>query len=564
MRPAILKVSYWVATVAAVVLTGAVWFRVTVPSGPSAKRSDDLTTAALAPAEAPVAPPAPALVALRTMLPQIAARADATDRAAMSEFYGARSGTLLWVSESGFTDKATAVLAEIRKADDWGLNAHDFALPQLAGSSPTPEAQAEAEITLTLAVLKYARFARGGRLSDPARVSKLFDVRPPLRAPKLVLADIASADAPDAYLRGLHPKHEQFVKLRELLMKLRGGAEDDADIAYGANLQTAVAGLQSAPRRLSAKTAADIDLVLVNMERWRWMPVDLGALYVWNNVPEFMTRVLKSGKIINSDRIVAGQPAWPTPIFSADMKTIVFHPSWGVPDGIKRKELLPLLRNSSSGGLIGLFTGTQSSRAVLEAHKLQAYYNGRPVDPNQVNWNSANIGAYDFRQPPGPTNVLGAVKFLFPNKHDVYMHDTPDRSLFSREFRGLSHGCMRVGDPRRLAEVLLAEDKGWAKEKVQSLFRGGTTDVALDTPIPVHNTYFTAMVDYQGNLRNFGDLYGLDARLGKALLKRSVRFETRSFDGEVAAIQQEERRNRTSQPSATPTLADVVSDIFSP
>ena len=186
---------------------------------------------------------------------------------------------------------------------------------------------------------------------------------------------------------------------------------------------------------------------------------------------------------------------------------------------------MPLLRNSSRGDLIGLFTGAQSSRAVLEQHKLQAYYQGRPIDPNQVDWSSANIGAYDFRQPPGPTNVLGAIKFMFPNKHDVYMHDTPERDLFARSFRGLSHGCMRVADPRRLAAVLLAQDKGWSEQQVGSLLNGGTREVELTTRIPVHMTYFTAMVDGQGNLRTFGDLYGLDTRMGASLFgkKSSVR-----------------------------------------
>jgi murein L,D-transpeptidase YcbB/YkuD len=248
------------------------------------------------------------------------------------------------------------------------------------------------------------------------------------------------------------------------------------------------------------------------------------------------------------------------------MKTIVFHPSWGVPDGIKRKELLPQLRNSSGGGLFGLFTGAPSSQAVLDAHRLQAYYQGRPIDPNQVDWSSANIGAYDFRQPPGPTNVLGAVKFMFPNKHDVYMHDTPERRLFARSFRGLSHGCMRVGNPRRLAEVLLAEDKGWPAEKVASLFGGGSQEVELTSHIPVHVTYFTAMVDYQGKLRTFGDLYGLDARIGAALLGRKVRFETPRYDAEAMAGAEPDRRvpARQSRVSGAGNIADAIADIFSP
>jgi murein L,D-transpeptidase YcbB/YkuD len=238
------------------------------------------------------------------------------------------------------------------------------------------------------------------------------------------------------------------------------------------------------------------------------------------------------------------------------MKVIVFNPSWGVPDGIKRKELLPLLRNSSRGDLVSLFTGAQSSRAVLEQQKLQTFYQGRQIDPNQVDWNIANIGAYEFRQPPGPTNVLGAIKFMFPNKHDVYMHDTPERDLFARTFRGLSHGCMRVADPRRLATVLLAQDKGWSEQQVESQLSGGTREVELTTRIPVHMTYFTATVDRQGNLHTFGDLYGLDARMGASLFGGKVAFVTPRYDDELRAM-----RARAGQ---SLTLADVISNIFSP
>src|SRR5512134_2138060 len=118
------------------------------------------------------------------------------------------------------------------------------------------------------------------------------------------------------------------------------------------------------------------------------------------------------------------------------------------------------------------------------------YHQGRPIDPNRVDWVSANIGAYEFRQPPGPTNVLGAIKFLFPNRHDVYMHDTPERDLFARSFRGLSHGCVRVANPCRLAELVLAHDKGWSEQQVGNLLAGGTREVGLTTRVPVHTTYF--------------------------------------------------------------------------
>jgi len=519
----------------------------------------------------------PALAAVRKNLSQLASRTNvapayAEDLAAATAFYDAHNGPLLWVTESGILQRGTLVITEIRKADDWGLRARDFALPQLPAQTISPEAAAAAEIELTLAVLKYARYARGGRFGDPSSLSKLLDYAPPLRRPKDVLTDIAASNAPDAYLRSLHPQHAQFEGLRRLLLRMRGRGAGEGKFAFGEKLQTALPQLvrSKPPPGSDATSSAEpgrdnvdgtvLGRILVNMERWRWLPADLGEFYVWNNVPEFLTRVVKKAETIHSDRIVAGQPDWATPAFSADMKMIVFHPSWGVPDGIKRKELMPLLRNSSRGDLVGLFTGAQSSRAVLEQLKLQAYYQGRPIDPNQVDWSSANIGAYDFRQPPGPTNVLGTIKFMFPNKHDVYMHDTPEHDLFARSFRGLSHGCMRVADPRRLAAVLLGQDKGWSEEQVASLLNGGTREVELTTRIPVHVTYFTAVVDRQGNLGTFGDLYGLDTRMGAELFGRKVPFVTPRYDDEIRAM-------RARQPSGVParsTIADAIANIFSP
>jgi L,D-transpeptidase YcbB len=579
LRPATFRLWCWIVAVIAIALYSGLSLHLTGTLAPWVKRGASLWTPARLVDLARTAP-TPALAALRKNLSQLASRTNvapayAEDLAAATAFYDAHSGPLLWVTESGISERGNAVIAEIRKADDWGLRARDFALPQLPAGAISPETVAATEIELTFAVLKYARYARGGRFGDPSSISKLLDYTPPVRRPKDVLTDIAAGDAPDAYLRSLHPQHEQFEGLRRLLLKLRGRV-GDGKLAYGEKLQMALPQLVRSetpgsdttssvePGRESADRTVRLGRILVNMERWRWLPADLGEFYVWNNVPEFLTRVVKKGETIHSDRVVAGQPDWATPAFSADMKMIVFHPSWGVPDGIKRKELLPLLRNSSRGNLVALFTGTQSSRAVLEQQKLQAYYQGRPIDPNQVDWSSANIGAYDFRQPPGPTNVLGAIKFMFPNKHDVYMHDTPERDLFARSFRGLSHGCMRVADPRRLAAVMLAQDKGWSEQQVGSLLNGGTREVELTTRIPVHVTYFTAMVDRQGNLRTFGDLYGLDTRMGANLFGRKVPFVTPRYDDEIRAMR---ARHRPADPSGAPTrstLADAISNIFSP
>ena len=166
--------------------------------------------------------PSPTLVMLRKMLPELARPAHPDDRAALTTFYEERRGPLIWVTETGLSDKGRAVIREVRNADDWGLHSSDFSVPQLPAGGLSPEVAAETEIKLTLTILKYARYARGGRISDPSRISNLLDYTPPIRPSKLVLTDLAATDAPDAYLRSLHPKHEQFEKLRQLLLKLRG------------------------------------------------------------------------------------------------------------------------------------------------------------------------------------------------------------------------------------------------------------------------------------------------------------------------------------------------------
>lgn len=614
----------------------------------SANKAAPVSTAALPDASSQSAasvsdqalPPADAMVAeVRRMIPDVAKGSNPDDIVALAAYYEDLTGPAIWVSTDGLTAKGDAVVKEIAKADDWGLPAADFPLPQVAGSMLTTEAAAEAEIRIGMAVLKYARYARGGRI-NPASISALVDVNPPLLAPKAVLNDISVRDEPDAYLRSLHPKHEQFERLRQALLKLRGtdekeveepeadpalsvkippgrllrGGVEDPQVAllrkrlnvpaddpakeniYDDKLQAAVRDFQRAkglradalvgnntravlngqPKPVAASTGSRIERILINMERWRWMPEDLGKLYVWDNVPEALTRIVKDGKVIHTDRIVVGQPSWPTPFFSADMKNVVFHPTWGVPDGIKRKELAPLLRKSSGAGFFGIFGGGYSAQAVLDAYQLRAYMNGRPVDPNSIDWSSIDIRAVSFQQPPGPKNPLGTVKFMFPNKHDVYMHDTPERELFSRSSRALSHGCMRVQDPRRFAEIILSEDKGWSPEKVRGMFNGYSNNIALDTHIPVHVTYMTVRVDDQGKLLTFADFYGLDSRTAAALTgRRSVRLKQPAYaDAEVASSDPESSYSSSSVPSrqynrkrrkqGPPTLADAISDIFSP
>ena len=439
----------------------------------------------------------PIVLAVRQRLANALAPRDSgehADYAALQAFYAQRAGPL-WLADGAPTPRAEQAMLEINQADAWGLKASAFDLPKRDAAAAGLEALAEAEIKLSFAVLKYARAARGGRL-DPAAVSRKFDQKPPVYDPGSLLIAIAAEADVAAYLRQLHPRHEQFARLRQALLTARAGPPE--------------AGTANTVRRLIA-----------NLERWRWMPDDLGDFYVWDSVPEQMTRVVDRGEVTLSEKIVVGKPSTPTPIFSANMQFVIFHPSWGVPAGMKMQELGPQLRNT--GG--GWFSSYPLASSVLAGHGLFVTRGGQPINPDAVDWSKVDIREFDFVQPPGPKNVLGIVKFRFPNKHDVYMHDTPERHLFGGSVRAFSHGCMRVQNPIRLAEVLLAHDKGWTAGEVQGYVRRGG-EVALKQPIPVHVTYFTAVVDDAGKVQYFSDVYGLDDRLASALEGTRVSLAT--------------------------------------
>ena len=469
---------------------------------PDAPAPETATPALQSGAAQPVPPADPVIASIRSKLGDAALRnaADAKDLAALEAFYAERSDPPVWITSMGFSARAQEAINEISKADDWGLSASAFELPPAGDLPDSADDQATAEIKLQLAVLKYARFARGGRV-DPASLSAIIDQAPPLRDPKSVLSEIAAAPAPQAYLQSLHPKHEQFRRLREALLKARGIGGDAA---------------AKKPRN-----EQEIQRILINMERWRWMPLNLGTVYVQDNVPEFMLYVVKNGKTIHADKIAVGELRYATPIFSADMQTIVFNPEWTAPPSVVREDLLPNLR---SGGWFG-------GSSILRQHGLQVKYNGRTVDPGSINWNSVNMANIAFTQPPGPRNVLGKVKFLYPNKHVVYMHDTIRPDLFKPTVRAVGHNCIRMEKPSRLAEILLKEDKGWDAQKVENLIdKGYDSAVNLDHPVPVHTTYFTAVVDDQGKVRTFADIYGLDRKVAPVVLGKAATYEAPADD----------------------------------
>ncbi len=218
------------------------------------------------------------------------------------------------------------------------------------------------------------------------------------------------------------------------------------------------------------------------MERWRWLPGDLGPDYILVNVPEYRLRAYRGGVLRDEARVIVGKPDSRTPLFSGLMEYAVVNPSWYVPPSIL-KTMAPKL----------------------------AGYGGKTWGGYEVVRRGGHIS---LRQPPGERNALGFIKFMFPNQHAVYLHDTPNRSLFSAAKRDFSHGCVRVDDPFRLADAVLPD---WSAERLKKLIGKGERTIRLPEKLPVHLAYFTAYVDDGGTYRTLPDLYGYDAPMRAAL-----------------------------------------------
>jgi len=366
-----------------------------------------------------------------------------------------------------------AVLAVMASARDWGVDPAIFTVPPAEYQPTAAEDQAATEIAISLAVLKYARAARSGG-AEPSAIAKVYAVEPTVRPPKEVMTEIAASPTPDGYLTGLHPKHPQFEKLRQALMK--------------------------------AQTDAEKERIEANMDRWRWMPEALGETYVWLNIPEFMLHVVKDGETVQSEKAVVGKPNNPTPVLSADMTEIIFNPERVVPLSVIRRDVLPKLRKS--GGLFGV-----GAAPILEQYQLTVKNRGRAIDPDKMDWDTVDLSKLTFVQAPGPTNILGKVQFLYPNDRDIYLHDTIIKAQLSRAVRAEGQEEPRVANPEKLAQRLLVESNGVSAARANQLASSGSTSsVKFDKPIPVHMTYFTVVVNDQGEVKIFDDVYKLDDR----------------------------------------------------
>jgi L,D-transpeptidase YcbB len=479
------------------------------------------------------------------------------DRAGIEAYYSSHNYAPIWVSNNADNDRAKAAIAYLGQADAVGLDPSDYPAPDFK-SATTPDALAEAELKLTAAALTFARHAQIGRIHY-TRVSPdiLYELNAPESAD--VLAKLGDSTDAGKVLDAYNPPQAEFKALRAKLAELRKGpapsetkiAEkpelprvhvpdgkiirpgmkdarvtalrkrldiagdkenplyDDAvrdavkafqtenDINVDGNLGPNTVRTLNGERQEVRRSSADpTDLIIVNMERWRWVPRDLGNPHVVVNIPDYSLTLFNNDKVYWHTKIVVGKPNLPTPMLSAEMKFITVNPTWNVPPSIIEKEYLP----------------------ALEADP-------QALDRIGLKLTQDADGTIHISQPPGAGNALGRIRFNFPNKFLVYQHDTPDKHLFSRDKRAFSHGCMRVQNPLTYGEKLLSlvlPKERYTEARLESMFGGSEININFPKFIPVHLTYQTAFVDDAGKLQLREDVYGRDAKM-LAILKSNER-----------------------------------------
>jgi murein L,D-transpeptidase YcbB/YkuD len=510
------------------------------PPPAGAEPPASVTAAPEAPVVDPVAMQVSALLE-STALDAIAAQKN--ERDALAAFYAARGGEPIFTTGHEISPLGKAVQAVFAASAADGLSPSDYAVA-LPKPGATDADIAGTELRLAAATLSYARHLQVGRF-NPSRISENVDptLTPP--DPAAVLALVTTTPNVRAALASFSPQYPGYVALKAKLAEMRPeqstvappqvpsgkvlrpnmsdprvpilrarlGLPGEADnLVYDHDLVEAVKAFQakvgqppsgiigkgtlSAMNDTGDRRVADI---IANMERWRWLPHEMAPTYVMVNIPEFMVRIVKDGKPFHETKVIVGKPENQTPLLTHDMEYIVFNPSWNVPPGIARKEMLPRLA---------------ADPYYLARQGIDVVRNGRVVDPGWVDWSRGTQG-YSFRQPPGERNALGRIKFMFPNKHSVYLHDTPSRSLFANDRRAYSHGCVRVFEPLKFGEAIFAlgmPQDPWSQGRISKQLGGKEKYVNLKQRFPVHLVYFTTLVNDAGALVSREDLYGINAQ----------------------------------------------------
>lgn len=511
---------------------------------------------AMAAATYSAAPPDSFLAVIQRELDGLAPGDDETV-ATLQEWYAQSRFQPLWIGPDGANGKAHDFLDILRQAEREGLEPGDYPAAEIGtrmASSP-----ADGELLLSKALVHYVSDLRTGRLSPRTADPALF-LRPGEIDRVAILR--AARDAPDIAqaVEGFTPANPIYRRLRRILAEYRGiaanggwplvpqgpslkpGMRDwrvamlrrrlmatkdlldggDATEFYDEALRQAVERFQGrhgleADGIVGRRTLAELNIsvqrrieqIVVNMERWRWMPDDLGDRYILVNLAGFELEVVEYGSVAMAMRIVAGKPYRRTPVFSGNMTYMEFNPTWTVPPTIAKLDILPKLREDP------VYLASRNMRVFLGWKE-----DSPELASSAIDWQAVNPKKipYRFRQDPGPGNALGRVKFMFPNRFGIYLHDTPKRELFNKTVRSFSSGCVRVEDSLGLAEYLTADLPGWDRKRIDELVASAkTAAVKLAKPVPVHLTYSTVWFGEGGTIHFRDDVYARDDLMYQAL-----------------------------------------------
>lgn len=487
---------------------------------------------------------------------------NAEERAVLREFYVQRGFTPTWIDGFGLNVRASALFAVLSGAADEGLEADDYAPADLTAAKPATAAEfAALEVGVSTALLRYISDMRLGSFSsrgpNGAAARRSFDAAS-------ALAEAAAAENIGAHLFALAAADPRFDGLRRTLRdyrkraasggwpapapdRLEPGSEGESvlllrkilhatgdlheDPAAAANPSLYDDALTLAVRSFQARHGLEADgvvgkqtrlamavpvedrirQILLNMERLRRLPEDLGDPHILVNVAGFKLDYVENGRSVFEMRTIVGKPKRSTPEFSGLITYLEINPTWTVPRIIAVEDLLPRFRDNPE---------------YLAAKGYSVFRrDGGVVDPAAIDWRSAQAAGFPYwlRQKPGPGNALGRIKFMFPNAFDVYLHDTPSRGLFSRTQRAFSSGCIRVEQPLDLAVKLLEANGNWSEERIRAAIASGTTRaVTLSRPVPVHLAYLTAWRAADGTVHFRDDIYGRDETLEAALSAEGV------------------------------------------
>jgi murein L,D-transpeptidase YcbB/YkuD len=483
---------------------------------------------------------------------------------ALTDIYHENGLHPFWVSAQGPGKKAEIMLSTVKAAYTEGLNPENYRLSKIEKywDSADKVGLARLDILLTLALGGYVADAREGRLNPRKVDPELFAGARDVEIDPVELAEQA-LKVPDLkkFLEKQVPGNERYRMLRKTLARyreiaaqggwepipegetLKSGMSDDrvpkirrrlyisgdiesddySSVLYDTELSEAVKHFQmryglSADGVCGDATRAAMNIpvetlirrIEMNMERSRWISHDLGDVRVGVTIAGFKLVVFNDGKLELAMPVIVGKTYHKTPVFSDMIKYLEFNPFWNIPTGIARNEMLPKLKKDP------MYLRERNIRVFSSWGE-----DAKELDSTKIDWNDVgnNITRYKLRQDPGPANALGTVKFMFPNKYNVYLHDTPSHNLFQRTGRTFSHGCIRVSEPLELASYLLGgEEKGWGIDRVREIVSDGKrTIVSLEKPIPVHITYRTVWIGPDGTVRFSEDVYGRDRLLEKAL-----------------------------------------------